>query len=268
MPPKAPEPTAEAVDESEGADAPQKPTLFGLQLSDQKIRMAGGLEMDSPDNLLRQRNANLEQDQKMCFLKTSLSSPSLHPVAAQSTGNKWRGRSEGTEGQESFIRSFSPSRSRSASSSSSQFRPGSPGIQRSPGSTNSASAMRPAAIAGLPVRLAPMENPSPVLANNMTRLMQDMELAQGDHLMKCAHRLRCAQLDRMHGWFEMHRGKERKQKQGQAPHFVTFGQEDRVMRGSLRVEADERRYAPLPWATVKQSPGWLSKTIQPSAAGP
>lgn len=267
MPPKPAEPAAEAADHSEGTDAPRGPTLFGLQISEQKIRMAGGFEMDSPENLIRRRNAMLEHDHKMIALRTSLSSPSLNPSVPQSLGNKWRGRSEGTEGQEAFIRTISPSRS--FSSTSNQFRPSSPGMQRTTGSASSAAAIRPAATAAsFSSRLAPLESPTPVLSQSMTRLMQDMELAQEDHLMPCAHKLRCAHLDKMHRWFETHRGKERKQKHVAAPHFVTFGQDDRVMTGSLRVEADERRHAPLPWATVKQMPGWLSKNIQPLPASP
>eukprot|EP00930_Biecheleria_cincta_P005607 TRINITY_DN106534_c0_g1_i1.p1 TRINITY_DN106534_c0_g1~~TRINITY_DN106534_c0_g1_i1.p1 ORF type:complete len:268 (+),score=50.62 TRINITY_DN106534_c0_g1_i1:112-915(+) len=267
MPPKPLEPAAEAADESEGTAAPRGPTLFGLQLSEQKIRMAGGLEMDSPENLLRRRNAMLEQDQTMIALKTSLSAPSFNPSVQQSFGNKWQGRSEGTEGQETFIRTMSPSRP--FSTTSNQFRPSSPGMQRIAGSTSSAGAMRSVATAaGIPARLAPMESPTPVLSHSMTRLMQDMELAQEIHLMPCAHRLRCTHLDKMHRWFETHRGKDRKQKHVPAPHFLTFGQDDRVMTGSLRVEADERRYAPLPWATVKQMPGWLSKNRQLSPASP
>ncbi|CAE8586118.1 unnamed protein product [Polarella glacialis] len=97
------------------------------------------------------------------------------------------------------------------------------------------------------------------LTRSMSRLMQDMELAQENP------RLRCQQLDRMHDFFERHHSHLQQEspscrKRAVSPAFLTFSKDDRVMTGSLRVEPDEKRYAPLPWAVVKQQPAWLHRS--------
>jgi len=275
MAPKAaPEPSPEVAEDG-GADVYRGPKLFGMQVSEEKVRLAGGLEADSTENLIRRRNACLDQDEKLREVQRIIREPRWDANDASDVGNRWRGRSQGTEVSEKMVRALSPTKIPDPEAS---FRAASPsGIPQRDGSLTLAasSSMTSLGSRGLGrsssslSRVGASSVDTAGMARSMTRLMQDMELAQVDPLTKSAPRLRCGQLDKMHSWLETHRPKERKPKTtAPSPAFLTFTKDDRVMTGSMRCEADERRYAPLSWSKVKQTPGWLDKNLHPPPEPP
>mmetsp|Transcript_58955 Transcript_58955/g.104770 ORF Transcript_58955/g.104770 Transcript_58955/m.104770 type:complete len:294 (+) Transcript_58955:52-933(+) len=281
MAPKAaPEPTPE-VAEDEGANEYRGPKLFGMQISEEKIRLAGGLEADSQDNLIRKRNAYLDQDEKLHEVRRVIQDPKWDSTSASDAGNRWRGRTQGTEVSEKLVRALSPTRRMGEDQEDFQFRAASPGgasLRESSSTLTLAASSSMTSLGSKPggrsstssLSLAGSSSVDTAgMTRSMTRMMQDMELAQVDPLTKSAPRLRTAQLDKMHSWLQTHRPKERKPKStAPSPGFLTFTKDDRVMTGSMRSEPDERRYQPLPWDTVKQTPGWLAQNLYPPDAPP
>lgn len=229
-------------------------TFCGLQLCPQKVKLLGPLEEDPRESRLRARNADLSQDEKFVQIRASLAS-----VGGSIGKRKYSLRSQGTEAHEKIIRGLTSTCTPSSSSSvfSPDWSPSSPArssrtfSQTMPSRWNTGSSN-----SFLRAGEATVD-----LSRSTKRLLQDMELASDDLLLNQSHRLRCEHLDKMHSWLERHQIKENSTRSSRGPAFLTYAKDERVMTGSLRVEPHERRYAPLPWATLKQQPTWLSKSL-------
>lgn len=95
-------------------------------------------------------------------------------------------------------------------------------------------------------------------------LMEHMNFTQTDILRRSSPKLRCGHLDRVHGWNEATRLKEEPPKRpthaAPAPLYLEFNKDAPTMSGSLRVEPNERRYAPFAFdgQCLLQKPGWLA----------
>jgi len=98
------------------------------------------------------------------------------------------------------------------------------------------------------------------LQSRMERLMVDVDLAHGAMLEASTSTLKGNHLDRTRQWLEdCNPGGSLPAPRTGSPSYLTFTKDDLVMTGSLRVEPQEKSFAPLPWSRPRQRPGWMDR---------
>mmetsp|Transcript_69579 Transcript_69579/g.175737 ORF Transcript_69579/g.175737 Transcript_69579/m.175737 type:complete len:223 (+) Transcript_69579:48-716(+) len=103
------------------------------------------------------------------------------------------------------------------------------------------------------------------MRRSVGRLMTDLHLAHDDKLRSSSDVLRCGQVDRMYSWVGKYQPQAPAHQAGKppdrkAPPYLMYTKDDPVMVGSLRVEPNQRRYAPTEWAKPRQTPAWMVRS--------